>query len=204
MYTTYVVFLGELISEVREDETACWPGCWRDSELGRAFIGLLGIAFLIASITQIVPALIGNFRLDLIPAKKLHPAERVLLNVTGRVGCLGRAAAFMMIAVLMFRALHEPLNTDSDPIADALRLLQTSQGGKAFLAMTGVGLIVYGVYCVLSMHYRVFPTVNRANPEESITRAVHDQRDIHAERPPTSVDQDYATPSGETEMMSSV
>jgi len=183
VYVSYVVYLGELISQNNErkrEESAnesCWPGCWNDSLAGQFGLALMGIFFLIACVTQFIPAFWGTFRRDLLPKDQMNKLERWIVYGTGHVGFFFRGVAFLLMAVLLFRAVDHDVEDDSDPLAEALNQLQESGGGKFFLGLIGLGLLIYGVFATLNTHYKVFPTVTRTDDHETVGAAQMDQPD---------------------------
>jgi hypothetical protein len=86
---------------------------------------------------------------------QLHPRLfGVAIRVLGAFGCLARAAVFMLVGVFIIRAgvLNEPGQTKG--LDATFRSVARSAYGTLTLAVLALGLICYGLYCLLEARYR--------------------------------------------------
>ncbi|RUP23027.1 hypothetical protein BC936DRAFT_139048, partial [Jimgerdemannia flammicorona] len=70
VYAGYLYYIAKLIPIVQddrdeEDSPGCFPACWRDTALGRAGLVAIGVAFCIATLTQLINAFTANWHGDL-------------------------------------------------------------------------------------------------------------------------------------------
>ncbi len=80
--------------------------CWTQTTLGKVGLCLIGIGFVCASLSQLVPGFTGRFKRELDPRKIAQRRwERMAVYVLGHVGILSRALVFLACAVLFFRSV---------------------------------------------------------------------------------------------------
>ena len=168
VYALYVAFL--LVESARHagiSSTAsagsCFPACWRDSAPGFAALLLLALAFAIGAITQLQPAVTASFDRELDAGRIARVSRLVVVSLRwgGRIGFLARGALFASVAAYLFRAaLGEPvaLAPTQNTVARALNELRLGAAGRALLLIVGAGLVVYGIFAALNVHFRAFPT----------------------------------------------
>ncbi|KAJ1653501.1 hypothetical protein IWQ61_006385 [Dispira simplex] len=141
--------------------SSCFPGCWQETQAGRVGLGFLGLAFLIATITQLIPAFSGNFRYEL-RLHKAHRWERILIRIAGQIGFLARAGVFLCVAVLVFRMAKndddDEVSNDHSTIGDSINQLIKAPAGRVLMWLLGIGLIVYALYAISNAYYKYFPT----------------------------------------------
>ncbi|KAI9014040.1 hypothetical protein DFJ74DRAFT_635692 [Hyaloraphidium curvatum] len=138
--------------------------CWAQTTAGRAGLAIVGLGFLCAFLSQLVPALTGSFKRDLDP-NKIAPRrwERMAVYVLGQAGILARAVVFMACAVLFFKAAEGvPASAGlngSNYIGSGLEQFKTTGFGRFCMVFLGLGLILYGTYAVVAgLWYKLFPT----------------------------------------------
>ncbi|ORY91070.1 hypothetical protein BCR43DRAFT_498457 [Syncephalastrum racemosum] len=167
VYLAYLYYLVQMIYQTSEEQqqTAAsnsFPGSWTSSTVGSAFIGIFGIAFLIALVTQVVNAVTGNFIPDLKTCNvKDVPRqwEARLVNLSGRVGFGGRAAMFGTLSGFFWDSLAKRNESgDKNMIAAAIGKLSTHKGGRFFMILLGVSLIIYALFAIGNAYYKYFPT----------------------------------------------
>ncbi|DBA78497.1 TPA: hypothetical protein ACH3X2_007985 [Trebouxia sp. C0005] len=134
------------------------PDSWATSDIGKFGIAVFGLAFLIATITQLQAALTRNFHYDM--KDDLPRWFMWVLVVTGHIGFVGRAGVFLFVGVLFFRLIANPSinNSNETTIGNGLAQLQKNRGGRACLFILGFFLIIYGTFAVLNAYGKVFPT----------------------------------------------
>jgi hypothetical protein len=176
VYTAYAYYVIHMIFQTEEEQQASassktFPASWSDSTLGKAGIGILGIAFLIAFFTQIINAITGNFINDL---KTSEPGARkweaFILHTAGRIGFGGRAALFGTMSGFFWDSLASRNESgDKNMVAAAVGKLATSGGGRFFMGLLGVTLVIYAVFAVANAYYKYFPTPPPASRREYYT-----------------------------------
>ncbi|KAJ3017687.1 hypothetical protein HKX48_003426 [Thoreauomyces humboldtii] len=159
VYVAYSYYIMEmLIGTYKNKAPSCYPDCWRTSNVGKAGLILMGIAFAIACITQLQNALTKKWHSEIRWEACHTKFERFALFFLGHVGYLGRAGLFVFVSVLMFRALVHPVNQTGDPIADGISQLLEKESGRPVMWIIGLCLVMYGLFCELCTYYRNFPT----------------------------------------------
>lgn len=152
VYTAYGAFCISLIPRIKHLDTAARSGGFPQSIAGSwwgdIIICILGLAFLIAFVTQMQAAFTRNFHYEM--KEDLPVWFDWILIVTGHIGFLGRSGVFLFVAILMFRTIANPdiNNTDETTIGNALSQLQKTHAGQACLFILGFFLIVYGTFAV--------------------------------------------------------
>ncbi|KAL0077177.1 hypothetical protein F4703DRAFT_1882524 [Phycomyces blakesleeanus] len=161
-YTYYVIRMIYQTPEEQQELTSskAFPGSWTGSSLGKAGISLLGIAFMIATITQIVNSVTCNFRHDLRTSDpNARQWEAAIVNTAGRIGFAGRAAVFGTLSGFFWDSLAKRNESGShNVIGAAMSKLATSSGGQFFLMLTGICLVIYGLFSISNAYYKYFPT----------------------------------------------
>ncbi|KAI8148419.1 hypothetical protein BJV82DRAFT_592085 [Fennellomyces sp. T-0311] len=165
VYIGYLYYLIQMIYQTEEEQqrTASsneFPASWTDSVVGSAFVGIFGLAFLIAFVTQMVNAVTGNFIPDL---KTGEPTARKwearIVHMAGRIGFGGRAAMFGTLSGFFWESLAERNESgEVNVIAAAIGKLSVHPGGLFFMVILGLSLIIYGIFAIANAHYKYFPT----------------------------------------------
>ncbi|CEP08097.1 hypothetical protein [Parasitella parasitica] len=165
VYAAYAYYVIQMIFKTEEEQQALassntFPASWTKSTLGKAGIGILGVAFLIAFVTQIINAATGNFIKDL---KTSEPGTNkyfaFTLHLMGRIGFGGRAALFCTMSGFFWDSLAEANESgDKNMVAAAIGKLANSGGGRFFMVVLGVSLVIYALFAVLNAYFKYFPT----------------------------------------------
>ncbi|KAI8366422.1 hypothetical protein EDC96DRAFT_544089 [Choanephora cucurbitarum] len=180
VYTAYAYYVIQMIFQTSEEQQATassktFPASWTGSTLGRAGIGLLGIAFLIAFTTQIINAVSGNFIQDL---KTSEPGARkweaFIIHTLGRIGFGGRAALFGTMSGFFWDSLAKDNESgEKNMVAAAVNKLATTGGGRFFMVILGLSLVTYALFAVLNAYYKYFPTPPPTRHEYYTQEVVH-------------------------------
>ncbi|RKO98958.1 hypothetical protein CXG81DRAFT_28261 [Caulochytrium protostelioides] len=144
------------------DDSPDFPDKWTHSTIGLIGLAFVALAFLIAALTQIVPAITGRFR-DELEFRGTRRFWRIVMEITGRIGIMARGALFAAMAALFISALagtlpHEKRHHNSSPISQSINQLIHHRVGRAAMAILGTGLVIYGLFAVLNLIFRRFPT----------------------------------------------
>lgn len=178
VYCAYLYYLIQMIYQTNEEQqkTASsneFPASFTDTTVGSAFIGVFGVAFMIAFATQIQNAITGNFIPDLkTSAPDSRKWEARIVNLSGRIGFGGRAAMFGTLSGFFWDSLAKRNESGNvNMVAAAIAKLATHDGGKAFMVLLGLGLIIYGLFAIANAYYKYFPTPppSRINMYQLIT-----------------------------------
>lgn len=162
VYCAYGAFCCSLIPKIKHLDDAAhssgFPQSLAGSGGGDFVIAVLGLAFIIATITQLQAAFTRNFHYEMKPDVPVWFSW--ILIVTGHIGFLGRSGVFLFVGILMFRTIANPnlSSTNETTIGNALSQLQKTHPGRACLFILGFFLIVYGTFAVLNSYGKVFPT----------------------------------------------
>ncbi|GAA5803475.1 hypothetical protein HPULCUR_008957 [Helicostylum pulchrum] len=180
VYTAYAYYIIQMLFQTEEEQQLAassqeFPASWTKTKLGSAGVGIMGIAFLIAFFTQIINAISGNFIRDL---KTSEPGARkweaAIVHTLGRIGFGGRAALFGTMSGFFWDSLaNRNESGDKNMVAAAVAKLSTSGGGRFFMGLLGVTLVIYALFALLNVYYKYFPTpppsrISAFNDEEVI------------------------------------
>jgi hypothetical protein len=165
VYSAYTYYVIRMIFQTEEEQQVSassntFPASWTKSQLGKAGIGILAIAFMIAFTTQIINAVTGNFIKDLRTSEpNARKWEAFIVHMFGRVGFGGRAALFGTMAGFFWDSLATANESgDKNMVAAAINKLANSGGGRFFMVVLGVSLVIYAVFAVSNAYYKYFPT----------------------------------------------
>ncbi|OAD77665.1 hypothetical protein PHYBLDRAFT_141535 [Phycomyces blakesleeanus NRRL 1555(-)] len=165
VYAAYTYYVIQMIYQTAEEQQTTasskeFPASWTSSMIGRAGIGVLGIAFIIATITQLVNAITGNFITDL---KTSDPNARrweaIIVHTAGRIGFVARGAVFCTMSGFFWDSLAKRNESGRQNMtAAALSKLAENRAGRAFMIILGTGLVIYALFAISNVHYKYFPT----------------------------------------------
>ncbi|KAI8373216.1 uncharacterized protein BYT42DRAFT_579614 [Radiomyces spectabilis] len=165
VYTAYFYYVVQMIYQTEDEQQQLasskeFPASWTKSGIGRAGIGILGIAFIIACITQLVNAITGNFIPDL---RTSEPGSRkweaFIVHWSGRIGFGGRAIMFGTMSGFFWDSLAKRNESGrQNMVAAAISKLANASGGKFFMVILGLGLIIYALFAISNAYYKYFPT----------------------------------------------
>jgi hypothetical protein len=120
-----------------------------DNTAGRAAVFAIGAVLIVMAAVFLYKAVTAEFRKDLMPGSVGPVSERALIAI-GRVGFLGRSAMMGLIGFFLARAAVRFDPDDAQGLDGSLRKVADSDVGVFLVIGTGVGLVMYGVFCVIS------------------------------------------------------
>lgn len=121
--------------------------------LGTLLVGLIGIAIAAYAIREAHHGVSGGFREELDhQAKSGHVGRGVLL--LGKVGLVGKSLALLLVSWLFLRAAATGNKDSAGGTDEALRRLLDEPFGPAIVTSVGLGLILFGTYCLIWARYR--------------------------------------------------
>jgi hypothetical protein len=119
-----------------------------DSTGGRWTVGILGAALVAIGIFFAYRSLTADFESEL--AGGVGPVSRHHLVRLGQIGWMGRAAMMGLIGIFLVRAAVQFDPAEAEGLDGALHRLADSSWGPIAVGAVGVGLLLYGAYCILS------------------------------------------------------
>lgn len=133
------------------DESARdWTALLLAQPLGRVLVGLVALGILVAAFQQAQKAWRGDFVRDL---RGDAPAPGYVCTM-GRIGYAARGLVFLIVAGLFALSAWSAHASDAGGMADALERLQSQPGGTWLLALTGIGLGLFGAYSLVEARFR--------------------------------------------------
>lgn len=124
--------------------------------LGRPLVVLVGVLLVGAGLEMGRRAVRLNFRERFNPAQ-VGPWVGRVARILGSVGCWSRAAVFALVGGFVVHAGVTFDPSDAKGLDASLRSLARTAYGPALLGVVAVGLVAYGIYCVLEARYRQLP-----------------------------------------------
>lgn len=143
---------------------SCFPVCWKSSIIGSIGLGILALAFTIATVTQLVPAFTGNFRNEM-DFNRLDSRYGIFVKyqflVCGHLGFFARSVLFFLVCFLFWEVLvGRPLQLDvhQSTVGQAINGIRTHLWGRIIMGALGIGLILYGLFAFMCIYFKIFPT----------------------------------------------
>lgn len=119
-----------------------------DSTTGRWLVGGIGLLLVGIALFFLYRAVTAEFEDEL--SGGVGPISRRHLVRLGQVGWVGRAAMMGLIGAFLVRAAVEFDPAEAEGLDGALHRVADTSWGPFAVGLVGVGLILYGAYCVLS------------------------------------------------------
>lgn len=143
--------------------SSCFPICWRRTVIGIIGLVILALAFSVAMLTQLLLAVKTKFLSEMDKGKlqKINMWLKWAIITIGRLGYLGRAILFFAVAYFFWRLVAgtDPTFRDNQAtLSQALNGFANASYAPYFLAVTGSLVLLYALFTLLSIYYRVFPT----------------------------------------------
>jgi hypothetical protein len=119
---------------------------------GIALVYAFGLFWLVAGAGQLITAYKMTFMRDL-RTGKMSQTERYWAEVLGRVGYTARAVVYGMIGIFLFRAASTANPQQAQGFDGVLAKLAQGPYGQMLLGAVALGLLLFGVYSVLSARW---------------------------------------------------
>jgi hypothetical protein len=119
-------------------------------------IAVLWITVLILvglGIYEVFLTVTGNFR-DTMLSRRASPAEWNIVVFFGRIGFAALGVLFIMVAVLLIRAIIDYNPSEAGAQGEAITALLRIPFGMVFAIAESVGLIIYGLFQMSMIKYR--------------------------------------------------
>ena len=124
-----------------------------EPHLGRSVVTLFGMIFVIAAVLQLRFALAAGFR-HMFALESLRPLARAAVLWTGRLGYAGLAVLSATTGWFLLRAAWTYDPSQAGGWREALVFVAERGGGRVTLGLMAVGVLAYGLFHVLQVHYR--------------------------------------------------
>lgn len=165
VYTAYLYYVVQMTFQTEDEQqktasSSEFPASWTSSVVGSIFVGIFGLAFFIALITQLVNAITGNFIPDLkTSAPDARRWEAIIVHTSGRIGFAARGVVFGTLSGFFWESLAKRnVSGNSSVVGAAINKLANRSGGKFFLMVIAIGLIIYALFAISNAYYKYFPT----------------------------------------------
>ncbi|WP_435417653.1 DUF1206 domain-containing protein [Parerythrobacter aurantius] len=128
-------------------------------ELGAIVIGIIGIGFLVGAVMQAKKAWTGSFM--------HHISGRAPQGVrtAGKIGHAARAVVFLLIGLSMLEGAWLSSEGRVKGLGEAIVSLRDT--GALYTAVA-VGLVMFGVFSLVTARYRIIPDVDRQSLKPSL------------------------------------
>lgn len=119
---------------------------------GVIIVYLIAAGVIIAGVSALYIGVTNQHVKD-IPDWNLKPWQSTLFRSVGRVGLLGVAIVYFIMAYSLFRVAYFRSGEAFKGVGESLAYLEADHFGWWLMAVTGAGLLAYGVFMVLRAAY---------------------------------------------------
>lgn len=116
---------------------------------GRWLVGLVGALLIAVAGFFVHKGVTANFRKELREAGVGPISTKQVVRI-GQVGWCARAAMMALLGFFLIRAAVQFSPDEAEGLDGALRRLAAESWGTAMVLAIGVGLLIYGLFCVIS------------------------------------------------------
>jgi hypothetical protein len=116
---------------------------------GREAVAAIGVILIVIAAVFVWKAVSASFTKQLLPGD-VGPFSHRMIVTLGRIGWVGRAGMMALIGFFLARAALRFDPEDAQGLDGSLRQAIASTVGTILVIAVGVGLLVYGVFCVVS------------------------------------------------------
>ena len=127
---------------------------------GRIAVFVVGVVLMIIAGAFLWKAITASFTSQL-SARPVGPVSHRMIVAMGRVGWVGRSAMMGLIGFFLCRAAWLFDANEAQGLDGSLRKAATSDVGTVLAVVVAVGLLVYGVFCVISAPRRLLVAADR-------------------------------------------
>jgi len=129
-----------------------WTGRLLDMQFGQFLVGIVAAGVLLGGAHQLKQAISADFR-ENFRLGDMSAAERTWATRAGRLGHAARAVVYALIAFFLGQAALSDRAEEAGGLGKALQTLQQQPYGSWVLAVAGLGLVAYGLYCFVVARY---------------------------------------------------
>jgi hypothetical protein len=116
---------------------------------GRWLVGAIGVVVIGIGVVFAVKGLKATFR-DELELRGVGPVRHEWIVTLGRIGWVGRGIVMALVGWLLLRAAVRFRPDEAKGFDGALREVTGSTAGAALVAAAAVGLVLYGLFCIIS------------------------------------------------------
>ena len=120
-----------------------------ESTAGRWLLGIGALVGVGVGVYFAIKAAKGSF-MDELDLSGASDEERALLERTGQAGWIGRSMMVILLSVFVLNAAWTANPAESEGLDGSLRRIAGDWWGVVMVLATGVGLVLYGIYAVVS------------------------------------------------------
>jgi hypothetical protein len=126
-----------------------------EQPFGRWLVGAVAVIIAGVALYQFYQAITAKFA-DKLRGGGLTADQETWVRRAGRWGHAARGVAFAVISWFIFQAAMDANAAEAGGMASALQTIAQQPQGKWLLAITGVGLALFGAYSLAEARYRRF------------------------------------------------
>lgn len=152
-YTAVKLLTGDGSRESQNERARETTATVFDLPAGRLLVAAVGLAIVGVGLWNLYRALSTTFE-DKWRMGEMTAAERRWGKRVGVAGHLARGAVFGLIGLFLAKAAWEHDARDAIGIDGALQKVANASYGPYLLGVTAVGLLCYGIYCLVDARYR--------------------------------------------------
>lgn len=160
-YAAYQFANGTKNSAAGEGSGQEMAGSVLSMEVGALVIGVIGVGFLVGAVMQAKKAWTGSFM------RHISGGAPQGVQTAGKLGHAARAIVFLLIGMSMLEGAWLSNEGRVKGLGEAILSLRDT--GAIYMAVA-IGLILFGVFSLVTARYRIIPDVNRASLKPSIPR----------------------------------
>lgn len=148
-----IVFGSGGASSSGEGSTQTWTGRLMAQPFGRWLVALVGLGVAAFALREFHQAWSTKF-MKRIRTWEMEPETSRWVRVVGRMGHAARGVVFLIVGFFLLVAAWNYNPGEARGLEGALRTLQEQPYGPWLLALTGLGLLAYGVFQLVNARFR--------------------------------------------------
>ncbi len=130
-----------------------WTGRLLAQPFGQLLVGLVGVGVIGIGAHQLYMAYSAKFR-EHLKLDRMSRTEDVWATRSGRLGFTARGIVFGIIGVFLIAAARHSNASEAGGVGKALQTLAGQSYGPLLLGLVSLGLIAYGIFCLVEARYR--------------------------------------------------
>lgn len=150
-YAAWQILQG-LGTQSSDETTEVWVGKILVLPYGRWIVLFCALVILITGFYQFYAAYRGSFDYSF-DKTAMSDSEITILRQFGRIGFSAWGIVYLMISYMFYQAAIYADQNEAGGLAEALSALGNQPYGFWILAVTSVGLIIYGIYLLVLSYY---------------------------------------------------
>ncbi len=124
-----------------------------DQPLGRWVVLVAGVVVMIVGSWFAIDRGVRRSFLDSLRFDDVLPGERTAVVWAGTLGWVGRGVVTVLVGFFVARSAWTAHGEDARGFDRALREVASTTLGSALVAVAGVGLVLYGIFCVAAVRH---------------------------------------------------